>query len=159
MPKTETELKEAPKTTLSKWAAYLLDDLIKVPGTDRRVGLDPLIGLIPGAGDFVSSAAGLTLLGAGIQKGVPKSVYLRMAANWTLNALVGAVPILGDLFSFWYKSNSRNHTLLRAHLDDVTDHEAESQGWTPVIILGVIIALVFASISAVAWWGIRLIWT
>jgi len=146
------------KATISKWIAFLLDDLIKLPGTDKRIGLDPLLGLIPGFGDFVTSAVGLTLLAAGAKKRVPKSVYLRMIANWALNALVGAIPILGDLFSFWYKSNRRNHTLLQAHLDKTTGGDAQKQEWAPVIILTLVAIVVLASIGTVAWWGARLIW-
>lgn len=146
------------KTTFSKWVAFLLDDLIKLPGTNKRIGLDPLIGLIPGIGDLTASSAGLVLLAAGARKKVPKSVYLRMLANWTLNSLVGAIPLVGDLFSFWYKSNRRNHELLRAHLDNVTGGEAERQGWAPVILLVVVAIIVLSSIGAVAWWGARLIW-
>jgi hypothetical protein len=132
------------KTTISKWVAYLLDDLIKIPGTEKRIGLDPIIGLIPGFGDFATSAAGLTLLAAGAKKKVSKSVYLRMIANWTLNALVGAIPIIGDIFSFWYKSNRRNHTLLRAHLDETDGEEDENSGWFPVFILIGVVVIVFS---------------
>ena len=146
------------KATISKWIAFLLDDLIKLPGTEKRIGLDPILGLIPGFGDFATSAAGLALLAAGAKKRVPKSVYLRMIANWALNALIGAIPILGDIFSFWYKSNRRNHVLLRAHLDETVGEDAEKQGWAPVIILIIVALLVFASIGAVAWWGAQLIW-
>lgn len=147
------------KTTISKWVAYLLDDLIKIPGTEKRIGLDPLIGLIPGFGDFATSTAGLTLLAAGAKKKVPKSVYLRMMANWTLNALVGAIPIIGDIFSFWYKSNRRNHTLLRAHLDETDGEEAENAGWGPVFILIGVVAIVFSLIGVVAWYGAIWIWS
>jgi len=150
--------RKKPKTTISKWVAYILDDLIKVPGTNKRIGLDPLIGLIPGFGDFATSTVGLTLLATGAKKKVPKSVYLRMMANWTLNALVGAIPILGDIFSFWYKSNRRNHALLRSHLDDIEGNEAENQGWTPVFILIGVVIVVFSLIGVVAWYGTRLIW-
>ena len=147
------------KTTISKWAAYLLDDFIKIPGTEKRIGLDPIIGLIPGFGDFATSTAGLSLLATGAKKKVPKSVYLRMIANWTLNALIGAIPILGDLFSFWYKSNRRNHTLLRAHLDVAHGEEAERSGWGPVIILIAFIILVFSLISVVAFYSAKMIWS
>lgn len=147
--------KPETKATISKWAAYLLDDFIKIPGTQKRIGLDPLIGLIPGFGDFATSTAGITLLAAGAKKKVPKSVYLRMMANWTLNALVGVIPILGDLFSFWYKSNTRNHRLLRAHLDENEGDEAENQGWWPVIILITLVAIVFSLIGVVAFYGAR----
>lgn len=156
----EEQKEESPeiKTTISKWAAFLLDDFIKVPGTEKRIGLDPIIGLIPGFGDFATSTAGLTLLAAGAKKRVPKSVYLRMMANWTLNALIGLIPVIGDMFSFWYKSNRRNHDLLRAHLDDIEGEEAESRGWWPVFILIGVASVVFLLIIVVAWYGAKLIW-
>ena len=147
------------KTTISKWAAFLLDDFIKIPGTEKRIGLDPIIGLIPGFGDFATSAAGLSLLASGAKKKVPKSVYLRMISNWTLNALIGAIPILGDIFSFWYKSNRRNHTLLRAHLDNTHGEAAERSGWAPVFILIAFIILVFCLIGLVAFHSAKMIWT
>jgi len=152
------EKKPEIKATLSKWVAYLLDDLIKIPGTDKRVGLDPIIGLIPGFGDFATSTVGLTLLATGAKKRIPKTVYLRMMANWTLNALVGAIPILGDIFSFWFKSNRRNHTLLRAHLNELEGEEAEKQGWWPVFILIGVAVTVFSLIGVVAWYGAKWIW-
>ena len=81
-----------------------------------------------------------------------------MIANWALNALIGAIPVVGDLFSFWYKSNRRNHELLRAHLNDTVGEPAEKQGWAPVIILVVVAVSVLAAISAVMWWGAKMIW-
>ena len=80
--------KKTDKATISKWVAFLLDDLITLPGTEKRIGLDPILGLIPGFGDFATSSVGLTLLAAGAKKRVPKSVYLRMIVNWALNALI-----------------------------------------------------------------------
>lgn len=143
------------KSTLSKWVAYILDDLIKIPGTDRRIGLDPILGLIPGVGDFATSAAGITLLAAGAKKKVPKTVYLRMISNWALNAIVGAIPFLGDIFSFWFKSNRRNHTLLRAHLDEQSGEEAEKAGWASVYILVGAVLVVFTLIGTVAYYASR----
>ncbi|MGJ8655680.1 MAG: DUF4112 domain-containing protein [Akkermansiaceae bacterium] len=158
----EKQQKESPTTkeenTFAKWIAFILDDLIKIPGTKKRIGLDPIIGLIPGVGDFATSTAGLSLLAIGAKKHIPLSVYLRMIANWMLNSLVGALPFIGDIFSFWYKSNHRNHTLLRAHLNDTVGEEAERSGWAPVIILAVVAVTVFTLIGLIAWWAASLIW-
>jgi hypothetical protein len=142
------------RTRISKWVAYVLDDLIKIPGTNRRIGLDPILGLIPGAGDILSSAGGLTLLAAGAKRKVPMSVYLRMAANWALNAIVGAIPFVGDMFSFWFKSNKRNYALMRAHLDDQTGEEAEKAGWGTVFILLVAAGVVFTVLGFLLVWVI-----
>ena len=135
----------------AKWMAYILDDLIKVPGTEKRIGLDPIIGLIPGAGDFLTSAAGLSILASSAKKKIPLGIYLRMIANWTLNALIGALPFIGDLFSFWFKSNQRNYQLLRNHLDD--DSENSKGTWLPFLILAVVVLSVFTLIGFLAVWS------
>jgi hypothetical protein len=143
---------------ISKWIAHILDDLIKIPGTDRRIGLDPIIGLIPGVGDFLTSTGGLALLAAGAKKRVPKSVYLRMTSNWVLNSLVGTIPFLGDAFSFWYKSNRRNYELLNDHLKNTTESERKkSSGWWGVAILGSAIVIVVTLFILIGWWISRLI--
>ncbi|MEJ6560715.1 MAG: DUF4112 domain-containing protein [Akkermansiaceae bacterium] len=133
------------KNVISKWIAHVLDDLIRIPGTDRRIGLDPIIGLIPGVGDFLTSTGGLALLAAGAKRRVPKTVYLRMTSNWVLNSLVGAIPFVGDAFSFWYKSNRRNYDLLNAHLENTTEAERKKGGgWWGVIILGIAVLFVIS---------------
>jgi len=150
--------KPEDKSVIWKWIAHILDDLIKIPGTDRRIGLDPIIGLIPGVGDFLTSTGGLALLAAGAKKRVPKSVYLRMTSNWVLNSLVGAIPFLGDAFSFWYKSNRRNYELLNAHLENTTESERKkSSGWWGVAILGFAIVIVVTLFILIGWWVSRLI--
>ena len=140
-----------PDNRYAKWMAYILDDLIKVPGTEKRIGLDPIIGLIPGAGDFLTSAAGLSILASSAKKKIPLGIYFRMIANWTLNALIGALPFIGDLFSFWFKSNQRNYHLLRNHLDDESENSKSS--WLPFPILGFAVLLVFALIGLLAIWS------
>jgi len=146
------------KSVISKWIAHILDDLIKIPGTDRRIGLDPIIGLIPGVGDFLTSTGGLALLAAGAKKRVPKSVYLRMTSNWVLNSLVGTIPFLGDAFSFWYKSNRRNYELLNDHLKNTTVSERKkSSSWWGVAILGSAIVIVVTLFILIGWWISRLI--
>ncbi|MDA7629957.1 DUF4112 domain-containing protein [Akkermansiaceae bacterium] len=133
------------KNVISKWIAHVLDDLICIPGTDRRIGLDPIIGLIPGVGDFLTSTGGFALLAAGAKRRVPKTVYLRMTSNWVLNSLVGAIPFVGDAFSFWYKSNRRNYDLLNAHLENTTEAERKKGGgWWGVIILGIAVLFVIS---------------
>lgn len=155
--KTQPAERTKDGSPVSKWVAKILDDLIRIPGTNKKIGLDPLIGLIPGVGDFATSTAGLALLVTGAKKKVPKSVYLRMGANWALNSIVGAIPVVGDVFSFWYKSNRRNYALLKANADDVHDPKAENRGWAPVFILLGFVVFVFTMIGLAAWWGARLI--
>lgn len=107
---------DRPGAQVSKVIAYLLDDLIKVPGTRFRVGLDPLIGLVPGVGDITGGLAASLILITAVSQGVPRVIQLRMFLNVLLNAAVGAIPVAGDAFSFWFKSNARNHALLLKHM-------------------------------------------
>jgi hypothetical protein len=95
--------------------AYILDDLIPIPGTKYRIGLDPLIGLIPGLGDTSTAAFSSLILVHGLRAGVPRVVLVRMAVNILINSILGALPGVGDLFSAWFKSNQRNYRLLRRH--------------------------------------------
>lgn len=96
--------------------AHLLDEQFAVPGTRWRVGLDSLIGLIPGIGDAVTTGFALYLFAQARRLGLPRHVQVRMLANIGLDALVGSVPIAGDLFDVAFKANRRNLDLLRRHL-------------------------------------------
>jgi hypothetical protein len=97
--------------------AHLLDSAVRVPGTERRVGIDPLIGLIPGYGDAFAAALSLYVVGEAALAGAPKGTLLRMCVNVTVDALVGTVPVLGDFFDAGWKANERNVALLEAHID------------------------------------------
>ena len=93
----------------------LMDTAFVIPGTNIRFGLDPLIGLWPGIGDGAAALTSLMLLMKSIRYGLPKIVLARMALNIVLNGTLGALPVVGDAFSFWFKSNVRNYELLRQH--------------------------------------------
>ncbi len=90
----------------------VLDDLLPIPGTRFRFGLDPIIGLVPGLGDAVGAVFSALILLAGARMGAPAVVLLRMAGNIALDTLVGAIPVLGDAFDFGFKANRRNLALL-----------------------------------------------
>jgi len=93
----------------------LMDTAFVIPGTNIRFGLDPLIGLWPGIGDGAAALTSMMLLLKSLRYGLPKIVLARMALNIVLNGTLGALPIFGDAFSFWFKSNVRNYELLRPH--------------------------------------------
>lgn len=93
----------------------LMDNVFTIPGTKFRFGLDPIIGLLAGYGDAATALTSLLLLWRSAGYGVPKIVLAQMALNIVLNSTVGAVPVVGDAFSFWFKSNERNYDLLRKH--------------------------------------------
>jgi len=95
--------------------AYVLDSAIPLPG-GYRIGLDGIIGLIPGLGDLFGTALSSYIVAQAHRLGVPRAVLLRMAGNIALETLVGAVPVLGDLFDFAWKANRRNVALLERHV-------------------------------------------
>jgi len=92
--------------------ARLLDQAFRVPGTSWRFGLDPLLGLVPVAGDLISAALGAYGIVVAAQLGAPSSVMARMALNLFIDTAIGSIPVAGDLFDFAYKANTRNRMLL-----------------------------------------------
>ncbi len=105
-----------PVPDWAKHAVRVLDDLIPIPGTGRGVGLDAILGfLLPGGGDALTAVSAVSILLLGIKRGVPKAVLFRMIANLGLDALVGAVPVLGDVFDVAFRANRRNLELVERH--------------------------------------------
>jgi hypothetical protein len=100
--------------TLRRWAA-LLDHAFRVPGTSIRFGLDPILGLFPGIGDLATPILSVLILVHGARVRVPKVVLGRMVLNALIDFGVGAIPVLGDLFDFAWKSNDWNLALLERH--------------------------------------------
>jgi len=98
--------------------AWLLDNSIPIPGTGRRIGLDAVIGLVPGLGDILAGGLGLLIVARAVQRGLPTVVLARMLANVALDFAIGSAPIIGDAFDLWYKSNARNVALLRRYADN-----------------------------------------
>lgn len=96
--------------------ADLLDAAIGIPGTRFRIGLDGVIGLLPGIGDGATLVAGLWIVHRAHRLGIPKRLVARMLANVGIDALIGAVPVAGDLFDVFWKANQRNMRLLRKHV-------------------------------------------
>ena len=96
----------------------LLDSRFRIPGTPIRFGWDSILGLIPGAGDLASLGPSAYLIYKGYRLGARKRTIIRMTANTGLDFIVGAVPILGDVFDLAFKANNRNFALLRKELVD-----------------------------------------
>ena len=126
--------------------ARLLDSAFEVPGTSYRIGLDPILGLVPGIGDLVSPLFTIGILWQGRDLGIPKVVQVRMLGNVLLDALVGAVPVAGDLFDFAWKANEKNLDLLELH---AVEERAPSTGDWLFVALLTGLALVTAAIPFV----------
>jgi hypothetical protein len=100
---------------LLEWGTRWMDDAIPIPGTRWRIGLDPIIGLVPGIGDATSAVLSVALLGAALRLGAPRIILARMGLNVAVDFLLGIVPVVGDVTDAFYKANRRNLTLLRGH--------------------------------------------
>jgi len=124
----------------AKIVASVLDDAIRVPGTDIRFGIDPLVGLVPGLGDFLGGAASVYIILEAARAGAPASVITRMALNVGIDTLVGGLPLVGDLFDFAWKSNARNVKLLAGHLEAPVRTQRASRALV-VLLLGAIAVL------------------
>jgi len=98
-----------------KHISRLLDSAFVLPGTEFRIGLDPLLGLVPGLGDLASPMFTMALLWQSRDLGIPRVVQLRMIFNVAIDALVGLLPVAGDLFDFAWKANDRNLALLERY--------------------------------------------
>jgi hypothetical protein len=129
--------------------ARLLDTAVRVPGTNLRVGLDPILGLIPGAGDLVGGALSAYVLLLAARAGASRTVLLRMLGNLGVDSLVGTVPLLGDLFDVGFKANARNVRLLDEHLERPRETERASRLFVAAVIASALLLAVGAIAVAV----------
>ena len=181
---TATSTKHEPKRAAGQagaegleWFAWLMDRAFTIPGTNIKVGLDALIGLLPFGGDAVTGVLQAGLVLVAIQKyHVPKAVAGKMIANVLVDTLLGSVPILGDMFDVGFKANTRNVQLLREHQarqEQVIETTAEeisppgegnaraSSGWSKpskrslvgmVIGFVVVLSIMIAALVAIFLW-------
>lgn len=109
-----------------------------------RYGLDPLLGLIPGAGDAVGAVLAGWILVEAVRLGASRATLLRIAGNVALDAVLGAIPILGDIFDFAWKANLRNITLLERHLAEPAQAHRADRFFIACVIGGIIVLIVGA---------------
>lgn len=135
---------------------HLLDELIEVPGTSIKVGLDPVIGLIPIAGDAVSALAGGWVILEASRFGLPRVVLARMILNLAVDLGIGAIPLLGDAYDLFFRSNSRNLDLFRRHALDPTASTRGEQGLfigIALLVVGVVWLVATVLGAFVGWLG------
>lgn len=123
----------------------LLDTALRVPGTRFRIGLDPLLGLIPGLGDVAGAAMAGYVVILGSRLGAPAPVLLRMLANVGVDTVLGAVPVLGDLFDVAWKANVRNLALLERYVDE----PAPTKRASTLVVGGILVAVGLLAVGAV----------
>lgn len=137
----------------------LLDEAIAIPGTGQRIGIEPILGLIPGGGDLVGLLLSSYILFEGIRIGASPGILARMVLNILVDTTIGSVPILGDLFDVVWKSNHRNVDLLEAYFENPLATRRRNRWAVFLIFLGIIItfALVIAAIAAIVIGVLRLL--
>lgn len=118
--------------------AWLLDSSLPVPGLNFRIGVDALLGLIPGFGDAAGMVVSSYIVHQAWRLGVPRSVLIRMWLNIVIEGVVGAVPLLGDLFDAAWKANMRNVALLEAHVHQPRRTATASRALLAVLALTVL---------------------
>ena len=130
---------------LARW----MDTVFEVPGLGVRFGLDSILGLIPGLGDTATSLISFYILTAAVRRQVPKITVMRMALNVGIDYVFGSVPLLGDLFDVWWKSNTRNLELIQKHavLSPLEARRASAGDW--LFVAGVILLLIFALVLSI----------
>ena len=145
---------ETETTSLKKLdrVAWYLDSAVPIPGTRLRLGVDPLIGLVPVVGDTIGALLSCYILNQASRMGAPLSVLVRMVFNILIDAMVGAIPLLGDLFDVAWRANRRNVELLRRYQDQPTRTVWQSRALATVLIVTVL-----AVVIAIGWLMVTLI--
>ena len=134
--------------------AFWLDAGIAVPGTSIRVGLDPLLGLVPGLGDAAGALLAAWILVEAIRLGAARSTLARIASNIAVDALIGAVPVVGDVFDVIWKANLKNVALLERHATDPAAARKSDGLFVALLVGGVVVlcgALVVGGVVLTAW--------
>lgn len=134
--------------------AWWLDAGIGVPGTSLRLGLDPILGIIPGVGDVAGAVLATWILVAAARRGVSRATLGRMAYNIGIDALVGVIPVVGDFFDVAWKANIRNVALLERHAIDPVGSAKTNRRF----ILLLVAALAALSVALIAGGAFVTVW-
>jgi len=134
--------------------SHLLDNAIPIPGTPYRIGLDPILGLLPGGGDLLSTIFSSYIVFRAAQIGLPRASLGQMVLNILVDTLSGSVPLLGDLVDATWKANVKNIRLLEEHLD-VPQTQDKTDWWFLAFLLGglflIMMVAITISVTIVRW--------
>lgn len=145
------EYEESPRLRRIRSFAQLLDQSIVLPG-GYRIGIDPIIGLIPGIGDAIATALSFYIVYEAARLGIAKRILLRMCGNVLVETVVGAIPILGDIFDAVWKANIRNFKLIQLHHRPAQpERPARNIFWGIAFLLFSILAIGLAAFAGIVW--------
>jgi len=148
---TRSDREAEPRFIRLRRLAWLLDRSISIGG--YRIGIDPLLGLIPGAGDLLGAGMSAVILYDAARLGIPARILMKMSGNVLLELIVGAVPLVGDVFDFAWRANVRNLQLVEKHYDPIRAQRPPTRiiwalGLAVVTLVGVALVVTAFVISA-----------
>ena len=152
---TSTPAKQIAKLDRLRRISRVLDNAIPVPGTKLRLGLDPILGLLPGGGDTITGGISAYIVVEAARMGIPREVLLKMVGNIVIDSFAGTIPVLGDLFDVGWKSNLKNIELLEKHLQITESTKSDKLLIIGLILLLAVIVLGFATIT---FFSVRFFW-
>ena len=144
-----------PQVERLRALARLLDDAFQVPGTRYRIGLDALIGLVPGIGDAIGAIFSTYIVFQAARLGASRATLVRMLGNVALDTIVGEIPLLGDLFDAGWKANIRNLALLENQLQYPVSTARSSR--RVLLLIGVALLLLLAGVIALGFYVAQLV--
>lgn len=140
-----------PHTRLThlRQLARFLDAAVRIPGTNIRFGLDPLVGLIPGVGDVTTGLASVFVILSAARIGVPAPVLARMVANVAIDSAIGVIPLLGDIFDVGWKANTRNVALAEQYMLAPEHERRRTERVNRLQVIGIIVLLLMVVVLGI----------
>jgi hypothetical protein len=150
MQEKDSTTKRDPAFTRVRRLSQFLDNAVTVPGTSYRVGVDPLLGLFPGMGDYLGAFLSGYIIFEGARLGASRATLIRMFFNVILETIIGLIPGLGDIFDVFWKANAKNQSLLEQKL--ASAETREKADWLFLIALLVGLGLIIIGITSLSLW-------
>jgi hypothetical protein len=142
-----------PKLKRMRQLSKLLDGAIVIPGTKQRIGIDPILGLIPGGGDTVSAALSGYIIIEAARMGLPRKALTQMVMNLVVDTIIGSVPVLGDIFDVVSKANLRNMQIVESHVQAPLVRTKPDRLFIGLLIIGLITFALAVGVITVAIWN------
>ncbi|MEL4897573.1 DUF4112 domain-containing protein [Crocosphaera sp. Alani8] len=142
------------KVTRLNRISHVLDKAIPIPGTKWTIGLDPILGLIPGGGDTIAGILSAYIIIESARMGLNRKVIGQMVANVLLDSLAGSVPVLGDVFDVTWKANVRNIELLEHHLNYTPENKKVNRLFLiglSIILMIIVLGFTLLTLALVTW--------
>jgi hypothetical protein len=147
-----SRLHHAPRLKRMRQLSQLLDGAIAIPGTKQRIGLDPILGLIPGGGDTLSALLSGYIIVEAAQMGLPRQALIKMVLNLVIDTVAGSVPVVGDIFDVVSKANLRNMQIVESHAKAPIVSTKVDKLFIGLLIVGLIgFALAVGAIAVLVW--------